>query len=428
MSIFAAAPFMGPVLGPITGGFLGVGTGGFVWVMAFMTMFAGVMWLVLTFLVPETYGPVLLRRRAERLTKLTDKLYVSKIDLDQGRPELGKLLKVTLSRPWVLLFMEPIVLLLSIYIAIVYGTLYMLFEGFPVVFQEVRHWNSGVGALPFLSILVGMIFSIIYSIIDNKRYVKVMEKHKGFAPAEARLPPSIVAGCALPIGLFWFAWTNYPSIHWIVCIIATCPFGFGMVLVFLSLFNYLIDSYTIYAASVLAANSVLRSCFGAAFPLFTSYMYQNLGIHWASSIPAFLSVACLPFPFLFYKYGKTIRVRCKYSAQSEAFMRKLQQQMQGGERELGPTEEKKIEEEAEKEEEKEEAEEQALGGAPLTREETASALQRRISRARTRAQSVESARTARSGANELGLRRTSTYEGNPFDLDRVNTRESATGD
>lgn len=72
----------------------------------------------------------------------------------------------------------------------------------------------------------------------------------------------------------------------------------------------------IYAASVLAANSVLRSLFGAAFPLFTTAMYQNLGIHWASSIPAFLAVACLPFPFLFYKYGAAIRMKCKFAAEA----------------------------------------------------------------------------------------------------------------
>jgi len=92
-----------------------------------------------------------------------------------------------------------------------------------------------------------------------------------------------------------------------------------MVLVFLSIMNYLIDAYTIYAASVLAANSVLRSLFGAAFPLFTTYMYNNLGIHWASSIPAFLALACVPFPFLFYKYGPAIRRRCKFAAEAERF-------------------------------------------------------------------------------------------------------------
>jgi hypothetical protein len=125
----------------------------------------------------------------------------------------------------------------------------------------------------------------------------------------------MIGSIALPVGLFWFAWTNYPSIHWSVSIIGTAPFGFGMVLVFLSIMNYLIDAYVIYAASVLAANSVLRSLFGAGFPLFTTYMYKNLGIHWASSIPAFLALACVPFPFLFYKYGEPIRMKRKYAAQ-----------------------------------------------------------------------------------------------------------------
>lgn len=45
-------------------------------------------------------------------------------------------------------------------------------------------------------------------------------------------------------------------------------------------------------------------------------MYKNLGIHWASSIPAFLALMCVPFPFLFYKYGKSIRMKCKYAAQA----------------------------------------------------------------------------------------------------------------
>jgi hypothetical protein len=102
-------------------------------------------------------------------------------------------------------------------------------------------------------------------------------------------------------------------------------FGFSMVLVFLSILNHLINSYLIYAALVLAANSVLRSLFGAAFLLFTSYMYANLGIHWASSIPAFLALACVPFPFLFYTYGAAIRQRCKFAAEAAMFLENMQQ-------------------------------------------------------------------------------------------------------
>lgn len=87
--------------------------------------------------------------------------------------------------------------------------------------------------------------------------------------------------------------------------------------------NYLIDSYVIYAASVLAASAVIRSLFGAAFPLFTTYMYKDLGIHWASSIPAFLSLACMPFPYLFWRYGAAIRAKCKYAAEAAAVLEKM---------------------------------------------------------------------------------------------------------
>jgi len=171
-----------------------------------------------------------------------------------------------------------------------------------------------------------MLIGVGYSIIDNKRYARIEEAHNGEAPPEARLPPAIVGAVALPIGLFWFAWTNGPSVHWSVSIIGTAPFGFGMVLVFLGCMNYLIDAYTIYAASVLAANSVLRSIFGTVFPLFTTYMFNNLGIHWASSIPAFLALACTPFPFIFYKYGEPIRLKCKYAAQAHEIMVQIRQQ------------------------------------------------------------------------------------------------------
>jgi hypothetical protein len=86
--------------------------------------------------------------------------------------------------------------------------------------------------------------------------------------------------------------------------------------VILSITNYLIDSYTVYAASVLAANAVLRSIFGAVFPLFATQMYRSLGIHWASTVPAFFSLACVPVPFLFYIFGSLIRARSTFSLDS----------------------------------------------------------------------------------------------------------------
>ncbi|KAK9769001.1 putative Major facilitator superfamily (MFS) profile domain-containing protein [Seiridium cardinale] len=401
-SLFAAAPFLGPVLGPIIGGFLGE-SAGWRWVMGFLAAFSGLFWIIGTLVVPETYAPVLLRKRAAKLTQMTGKHYVSQIDADRGKVTLGQSLKTALSRPWILLLKEPIVLLLSIYMAIIYGTLYMLFAAFPIVYQQNRGWSQGIGGLSFLGILVGMLFAVAYNIPVNKRYIKIEEENNGFAPPESRLPPAMVGSVALPIGLFWFAWTNYPSIHWMASIAAGVPFGFGMVLVFLSIMNYLIDSYTIFAASVLAANSVLRSLFGASFPLFTTYMYQNLGIHWASTIPAFLALACVPFPFLFYKYGPAIRKRCNFAAESEEFMRKLKQQEQ---------EEADLEEQSSHDTEEEEEAQDGLGDTLTPSRSLATHASRRSSLNRTHSNALH--------------RSLSGYEGNPYDIDRVNTKESWT--
>ncbi|OAP64666.1 hypothetical protein AYL99_00638 [Fonsecaea erecta] len=351
MSIFAAAPFLGPTIGPVVGGFIAE-TVGWRWVEGVMAIFTGLLWIFGALVIPETYAPVILSRRAKALTKRTGKLYISAIERRQGKVTPQAAFSKALSRPWVLLFLEPIVLLISIYMAILYGTLYMLFGAFPIVFEEERGWSQGIGGLAFSGVAVGMISGVLYAIYDNKRYARVEAEQGGEAPAEARLPPAAVGAIAIPIGMFWFAWTNYPSIHWIVCIMASAPFGFGMVNVFLACMNYLIDAYTIYAASVLAANSVLRSLFGAVFPLFTVQMFHNLGIHWASSIPAFLALACAPFPFVFYKYGESIRMKCKYAAQAHEVMQQIRSQNREVEVEDDGEQEVEAEAEVEKMEEK----------------------------------------------------------------------------
>lgn len=312
--------------------------------------------------------------------------------------------------------------------AIVYGTLYMLFAAYPIVYQEVRGWSQGIGGLAFLGVMIGMLFAIAYTLWDNKRYIRSCDSSPGgFAPPEARLPPVMIGGLTIPIGLFWFAWTNGRSVHYLASIAAGAPFGFGMVLVFLGIMNYLIDSYVIFAASVLAANSVLRSLFGAVFPLFTTYMYHNLGIHWASSIPAFLALACTPFPFLFYKYGPQIRIRCKFAAEADAFLKKMRGQAVNKDEEPdsnestsedGPEDPEKFRRGSSRTEEEAEKEAEAIDYSydietdatrrDLTGEEMG-----------TRLEPIKSVAMVNPVAAKTG-----DYEDNPFDLDRVNTASS----
>ncbi|KAJ5146653.1 hypothetical protein N7526_000005 [Penicillium atrosanguineum] len=296
---------------------------GWRWVEGFLAVTAGLVWLTISIAVPETYAPLLLRRRAKTLSRVTGKVYHSKFDLGREKQSTYRLLSNSMSRPLILLFSEPVVQLFSVYGAIIYGTLYMLFAAFPIVYEEGRGWNPGVGGLAFLGVMIGMIFGMLMTIPVNILYRRVQDANEGYAPPEARLPGMMLAAIVTPIGLFWFAWTNSETIQWSVSVIAGALFGFGIVLIYLGIMNYLIDSYTIYAASVLAASAILRSVFGAAFPIFTNYMYRSLGIHWASSIPAFLTVLCMPAPFLFYKYGPAIRARCKHSAKSQIYMERL---------------------------------------------------------------------------------------------------------
>lgn len=83
--------------------------------------------------------------------------------------------------------------------------------------------------------------------------------------------------------------------------------------IFLQALNYLIDAYLMVAASAIAANTFLRSFFGAGFPLFATAMFNNLGVDWAGSLLGFLAIAFLPIPFLFYIFGPKLRKLSKYA-------------------------------------------------------------------------------------------------------------------
>lgn len=235
LSLYALAPFAGPVLGPIVGGFVGQSIS-WRWIFWIELIFAGVMYVVQLITVPETYGPFLLRQRAERLSKETGLVYVSILEVNAPKETAARKLAVNVSRPFVLLARELIVTLMAVYAAVVYGILYALIAAVPVTFEEQRGWSSGVGGLAFIGIGLGMVSGVVINVFDNKKYARNLANNEGkpLAP-EARLPIMMLAAILLPIGMFWFAWTSQPSVHWIVCIIGSVPFGCGMVLCFLSM-------------------------------------------------------------------------------------------------------------------------------------------------------------------------------------------------
>ena len=266
----------------------------------------------MAFTVPETYAPTILARRAKKLRKQTgDKDYVTEMDLDT-RP-FSERLMVFLIRPFQLLFRELIVMLISLYMSVLYGLLYMFFVAYPIIFEARKGYSHGITGLMFIPVAVGVILSAACSPLVNKHYIKLVHKYHGKPPAEVRLIPMMLSCWFIPIGLFIFAWTSYKDLIWVGPCLAGLPVGFGFIFLYNSANNYLIDSYQHQAASALAAKTFIRSFWGAGVVLFTEQMYDRLGDQWASSLLAFISLACCAIPFLFWQYGARIRAGSKYA-------------------------------------------------------------------------------------------------------------------
>jgi hypothetical protein len=96
--------------------------------------------------------------------------------------------------------------------AIIYGTVFLFMGAMPIVYNQDRGWSEGISGLAFMGIAVGIILGVLYVIYDNNRRYMKLSLSKTATP-ESRLPPAIVGAIAFPVGMFAFAWTNYPSIH-----------------------------------------------------------------------------------------------------------------------------------------------------------------------------------------------------------------------
>jgi len=173
MAAFSAAPFIGPTIGPLAGGFLSDNLG-WRWLYWMQLILAGTAWLLITFTVAETYAPVLLTRRAKKLrTDTGNDKYVTEADLDL-RPFFERL-RLFLIRPFQLLFLEPIVFFISVYMSVLYGRLYMFFIAYPVIYQEGKGYSASITGLMFIPIAIGVLLSAACSPLVNKHYLRQSE-------------------------------------------------------------------------------------------------------------------------------------------------------------------------------------------------------------------------------------------------------------
>lgn len=313
MTLWMLGPMFGPSCAPVIGGFVSE-TIGWRWVNWITFIPATLVVCAMIVFHPETNHQVLIRRKTERLRKELDRpdLRSCYADPDAPTPSTRGILLNGLVRPVKMLFGSAIIFSVSLYIAFAYGCLYLLFNTIPIVFQGSYGWSIGLTGLVYLTLLIGYMAGLaVFSTLSDKTVVRMTKANGGVYEPEMRLPDCIYFAFLLPITFFWYGWAADKAVHWIVPVIGIIPFGTGIVGIWLPIQAYIVDAYPRYAASGLAAFSVMRSTVAAFLPLAGPKMFETLGVGWGNSLLGFVAVALIPIPALIYRFGGAIRKREK---------------------------------------------------------------------------------------------------------------------
>lgn len=252
----------------------------------------------------ETYAPKILERKALRLQKATGRPHNTKYSTDKS---FMSLMWTSITRPVIFLFGSPIVLVVSLYSAVTYSYMYILFTTFTEVFEDVYDFSPGQAGLGYLGLGLGFIFGQVTVGYFSDRHLKKQAAIHGKMKPEDRLPPLVLGCCLVPVGLFWYGWAAEYKVHWFVTIAGTFFVGLGIYYVHLVTQVYLVDAYTLYAASAVAAELFIRCVFGATIPLAGPTLYDSVGLGWGNTILGLIAVAFAPTSFLLIKYGERLR-------------------------------------------------------------------------------------------------------------------------
>ena len=309
---YLLGPLLGPTLGPLLGGVI-ITRLGWRWVYWILFIICMINTTIGYLFLRETYAPVLLSQRKASLLQSTSSPSSDEptyyFEGEDPRPLRTKL-AASLKRPYVI-FVQPIVLTMSLYQAIIFGTTYSIYTNMQDIYskQPYKFSSEQIGLL-YLGPGLGFLAAVLFLVprIDTI-YNALTARNHGKALPEYRLPLANVGSVLIPTSLFVFAWLiEYRmSVHWFLTLVPTFFYGLGQVTVFNTVQNYYIDSFSKYAASAIAAGSFFRSLIGGVVPLFAPTMFENLGYGWGISVFAFLSLAIAPSPLLFYYFGGRLR-------------------------------------------------------------------------------------------------------------------------
>ncbi|KAI0540149.1 major facilitator superfamily domain-containing protein [Xylaria digitata] len=306
IALWGIGPLLGPVAGPIIGGFVTQAVG-WRWTFRIILILSGLQGVATLIFTRETHATVLLQRKTARLIKKTGNNNLRPRATTNETPKQVVLRAIV--RPAKMIVFSPIVLLISLYAGLLFGILFLLFSTFPSVFHEQYNFNTGISGLAYLGLGIGLVCGLlVFSILSDRLLGR--NKDGAVAQPEKRLILMKWIAPVAPLGCFLYGWTAEYHVHWIVPIIGTFFVGFGSLFVVIPAQTYLVDSFGSEAsASALAANLTIRAPFGSLLALAAPPLYAQLGLGWGNSVLGFIALAFTPVPWLFYRYGETLRNR-----------------------------------------------------------------------------------------------------------------------
>lgn len=309
--LYASFVVLGPSLGSVIGSIIAV-KAQWQWTCWVSAIFSGVVLVLDILTVKESYVPVLNCKLARRV-RASKKNWLYHAKHEEWELTFKEFLSVHLVRPFAM-FGTPIVFFIAMYASFVFGVFYLFLTSAAQTFRTVRGWGEITSSLSYIAMFLGTAVGGCFNILGGIRYKRIVNKvGKGHAIPEERLYPMMLVGWLMPVGIFLFAWTQRTSQPWIAPFIGLALYGCGFFVTFQGCLNYLVDTFSRFSASAVSANTFSRSLFAGFFPLFGYHLFENLGTDWGGSLLAFVSLALLPIPFVFYKFGERIRAKNPYS-------------------------------------------------------------------------------------------------------------------
>lgn len=314
---WVSAAYCGPALGPLLSGF-SVPVMGWRWSLLEVLWASVPVFLAMFLFLPETSTPTLLRQRASRLRKITgDERFLSQSEIDQRNLDKRAVLVDALIKPLEITIKDPAILFVQVYSAIIYGIYYSFFEVFPLVYPVYYGMGPGQIGLVFLCILVACLIGVAVYISYLYFYLNPRIAARGFPVQESRLTPALIAAFGPTVGLFIFAWTARPDVHWIAPTVGITVYGATVFVIMQCIFVYVPLSYPQYAASLFAGNDFFRSALAFASILFAKPMFASLGVARGTTLLAGLSVIGIVGIWVLYFTGARLRSMSKFAVSAE---------------------------------------------------------------------------------------------------------------